>query len=115
MRFPSFVRLPKHQKFHFEPRYYDPIKEDIEQRINLVKNEKSHEGNTKTSERISAIWERNKRQSRQSSIRQILIMFILVSGVCLYFYFGNTGIYILIGLISLVYLSFRIKKATKKD
>lgn len=34
----SMFRLPKHRKFEYQPRYYDPVKEELEQRITEVKN-----------------------------------------------------------------------------
>ena len=32
MKFPSLIKIPRHQRFHLKPRYYDPIKEDVENR-----------------------------------------------------------------------------------
>lgn len=29
----SMFKLPKHKKFEYQPRYYDPVKEEMEQRI----------------------------------------------------------------------------------
>ena len=39
MRFLSILRIAKHQRFHIEPRYYDEVKEDIEQRTSRIKHE----------------------------------------------------------------------------
>ena len=40
MKFPSLIRLPKNKKFNVKPRHYDPIKDDIDQRVSKIKNEK---------------------------------------------------------------------------
>ena len=40
MRLPSFIRLPHNRKFKFSPRHYDPIKDDLDQRISESKNNK---------------------------------------------------------------------------
>jgi len=40
MKFPSLIRLPKNKKFNVKPRHYDPIKDDIEQRVSKIQNEK---------------------------------------------------------------------------
>lgn len=32
----SFVRLPRNQKFNYEPRYFDPLKEEIDERRDLT-------------------------------------------------------------------------------
>ena len=39
MRLPSLIRLPKHQRFSFQPRHYDPVKEEIEERVSKIKRE----------------------------------------------------------------------------
>ena len=36
----GFFKTSTHQRFHIEPRYYDPIKEDIENRTSRIKAEK---------------------------------------------------------------------------
>ena len=36
MKFPSLSRIPKNKRFNFEPRYYDPIKEDIQNRTERI-------------------------------------------------------------------------------
>ena len=36
---PSLVKLPRHRKFDFEPRFYDPIKEEIEERVSKIHKE----------------------------------------------------------------------------
>ena len=38
MKLPSFIRLPKSKKFNFDPRHYDPIKDDIEHRVSEINN-----------------------------------------------------------------------------
>ena len=40
MKFPSLIRLPRNKKFKFGARHYDPIKEDLEQRISKIQNDK---------------------------------------------------------------------------
>lgn len=110
MRFPSFIRLPRHQKFHYEPRYYDPIKEDIEQRTNMLKKERSNNTNVQAGERISAHWKRSQKQAKQSSLRQIIIITILITTLVTYFYFGNMGIYIIMGIFALAYIIFKFNK-----
>lgn len=111
MRFPSFIRLPRHQKFHYEPRYYDPIKEDIERRTKLAKNQLSNEANAELGERISMQWNRRENQAKKSSIRQLLIVTALITTVVVYFYFGNNGIYGLLGIFALLYFYFKFKKS----
>ncbi len=115
MRFPSFIRLPRHQKFQYEPRYYDPIKEDIERRISLAKKQHSVESNADAKERISAHWKRNERSARKASVLQLVILAVLVSTVVAYFYLGNTGLYIMIGIFIFAYCIYRFNMLRKAE
>lgn len=39
MKLPSLIKSPSYQRFAVKPRYYDPIKEDIENRTSRIKAE----------------------------------------------------------------------------
>ena len=41
MKLPSFIRLPNNRKFKFSPRHYDPVKDDIDQRVSGIKIQKN--------------------------------------------------------------------------
>ncbi len=115
MRFPSFIRLPRHQKFNYDPRYYDPVKEDLDRRISLAKKQTSDDTNDSNRERISAQWRRTERNSQKASVRQLIIVAFLISSVLAYFYFGNNGIYGIIGTLILGYLVYKFKQLKKAD
>ncbi len=42
MKLPRIVRVPKHQKFKYTPRHYDPKKEDLERRIEIAKGKQGN-------------------------------------------------------------------------
>ena len=42
MRLPSFIKLPNNRKFKFSARHYDPVKDDLDQRISESKNTKKN-------------------------------------------------------------------------
>lgn len=44
MKFPSIFKTASHQRFAIKPRYYDPIKEEIEERTSRIKKELQEEG-----------------------------------------------------------------------
>lgn len=115
MRFPSFIRLPRHQKFHYEPRFYDPVKEDLDRRISLAKKQIPDDSNDSSRERISAQWKRTERNSQKASLRQLFILAILICSVVVYFYFGNNGIYAIIGTLTVAYLVYKFKKLNKAE
>jgi hypothetical protein len=44
MKFPSIFRTAAPQRFDVKPRYYDPVKEEIEERTSRIKKELEEEG-----------------------------------------------------------------------
>ena len=44
MKLPSIFKTASHQRFEIKPRYYDPIKEEIEERTSRIKKELEQEG-----------------------------------------------------------------------
>ena len=55
MRLPSLIRLPKHQRFNFPARHYDPVKEEIEERVSKIKHDMELEQHLKATRNSSAI------------------------------------------------------------
>ena len=99
MRLPSFIRLPHNRKFKFSPRHYDPIKDDLDQRISESKNIKKK------------YFKKFRKSSEISSSRlQIIIAFILSFFIFGWLYIGNK-IFIFMVLIPLWFL---YKKLSEK-
>lgn len=44
MKFPAIFKTSTHQRFSIKPRYYDPIKEEIEEKTARIKKELEAEG-----------------------------------------------------------------------
>ena len=109
-RLPSLFRTARNQQFHYEPRYYDPVKEDLAEREHRIRKELNLE-NSKTS--ISAGSGirgsfRKSAQRRQGSSGFIRIALILLmgGGAWTYLYIGNQAFYLLL-LIPVFYFIFR--------
>tara|TARA_B100000003_G_C10927484_1_gene369793 strand:- start:2286 stop:2588 length:303 start_codon:yes stop_codon:yes gene_type:complete len=98
MRLPSFIKLPNNRKFKFSARHYDPIKDDLDQRISRSKNTKKKYFNRNTSKSVS------------TSKLQLIIAFILSFLIFGWLYIGNK-IFIFILLIP---IWFFLKKISKK-
>lgn len=113
MRFPSLIRLPRNRRFTIEPRYYDPIKEEIEERTRKIKQEmqgKNGDGEYVPG-RIS--FERKTSPVPNSSFLQLLIAAVLGGGVVGWLYYGNVIFYTL-WLIVPIYLFFRLRSLRRK-
>ena len=109
MRFPSLFRTPKYQQFEIKPRYYDPVKEFIEERRMVVNANQN--GDPPNEPHISRIrFERKKNNEGVSATLLQLIIVLILGGLLLgWLYIGNDVLYY--GLIVIpVYFFFRFKK-----
>ncbi|BDD03117.1 hypothetical protein [Aureibacter tunicatorum] len=112
MKLPSLFKTPKHSRFHFEPRYYDPIKEEIQERTERIKREMklTSDEKYKAGQRISGSFsriERNEKQSKTEKGRLMIILAVL-AGFFGYIWYGDWVLYILGGLVAM-YVLLRIK------
>ncbi len=80
----SIFKLPKYKQFNYEPRYYDPIKEEREERIRQIKLEmglldenSQNKGDYRS--RIAGGFRRKTQsaQDRQTVITRLIIVAIL--------------------------------------
>ncbi|PIB34670.1 hypothetical protein BFP72_04215 [Reichenbachiella sp. 5M10] len=113
MKIPSFIRTSKHSRFNFEPRYYDPVKEEIEGKMKAARERlKRNDADSPLPEytsSISAAFQKRERKSGQTSLIQMLLaagMFGLVVG---WFFYGNDVFYVFL-LLSPLYFYFRLRK-----
>lgn len=53
MKFPSIFRTNSPMRYDIKPRYYDPVKEEIEQRTSRIKRELEQEGLLTSNDEIS--------------------------------------------------------------
>ena len=99
MRLPSFIKLPNNRKFKFSARHYDPVKDDLDQRISKSKNTKKK------------YFKRNRKSSEVSASKlQLFIAFLLSFLIFGWLYVGNT-IFISFLLIPLWFIYKKISKS----
>ncbi|GAB4233574.1 MAG: hypothetical protein Tsb0034_06820 [Ekhidna sp.] len=114
MRFPSLFRLPKHQQFDIKPRYYDPVKEEIRERTERIKEEM--EGKKAGNYNPSKISFRRKTKSTSfTSMLQLGIAALLGLMVMGWLQFGNDIFYYLLWISIPAYLFYRIKTLRKRN
>lgn len=113
MKLPSLFRTPRYQKFHVEPRYYDPVKEEMDKRTQAIKQE-LNTGNDEIdrpvySSRIAGSFKMKKSASTGSAtLMQLVIMVLLISVIFGYLYVGNLALYIFALVTTLLlYLKFK--------
>lgn len=108
MRFPSFIKLPRYKRFDITPRYYDPIKEEIQQRTERIKKEMKTGEVNYTPSKIN--FERRSKSIPSSSFLQLMIAAVLCLACVGWLYYGN-GVFYALWLIVPVYLIIRLKKS----
>ena len=120
MKVPSIVRLPKYKRFDYEPRHYDPIKEEIEERTYRIKKEleaqnlieKNEEDKEFQRSYSPSITFRSNSQQTIRDQRAVLIRLIIVAVLSIltfgFIYYGERVLYSLF-LVIPVYIYFRFR------
>lgn len=113
MRFPSLFRIPKYQRFEIKPRYYDPIKEEIQERTERIKKEL--EGKDSGDYQPAQISFRRKTKSAPAtSMIQLAIAAVLGLMIMGWLQFGNDVFYYLLWILIPGYLLYRLKTIRKQ-
>jgi len=102
MKIPSIIRIPRYERFSYEPRFYDPIKEDIDNRRQRVKriiaaDKKS--GARSSRARLEGAFTKHAPKKESEGFLRLIIGTILFAGVVGFLYFGNVAVYITIGVV----------------
>ena len=97
MKLPSIIKTPTYQRFNYEPRHYDPIKEDIDERRKRIKRRidvDKKNGTFSPGERLEGAFARRVPHDSEAPFLRLIIGVILFSGVVGFLYFGNIAIYL---------------------
>ncbi|MDH5475072.1 MAG: hypothetical protein OEX22_05215 [Cyclobacteriaceae bacterium] len=118
MRIPSILKIPKHQRFNVEPRYYDPVKEDISQRTSRIKKELEASDNKETESEneyktqiAGSFSGRIVKRDRSANFFQFLLIIVLTASSVGYLYFGDVALYLL-GIFMLLFVYIKFKKSS---
>jgi hypothetical protein len=115
MKFPSIIKIPRHQRFNIQPRYYDPVKEDLEQRVSRISKELKNGESTETdiSPQLKGAFKGRFYERRaipgNSNLLQFFIISILAGGIFGYIYFGEIIFYFLL-LAAALYIYLRVRR-----
>lgn len=134
MKFPSIFRTANPSRFDIKPRYYDPVKEEIEQRTSRIKKELEADGIISKNEsgpdfsyqsgirgafsQHRGIKERTSNPLTSTGMIRTFIFFILLGGLGGYIYLGPVIFeYILYftGIVAGIYFFFRLKPKRKNE
>ncbi len=88
MMFSKFFRLPKFRRFEYQPLYFDPIKEELEERI--AASEKEHSAGIQHKTEIAKLYQTHRsslRRSNQNRTRRLVVIIIILSLLAYFLYF----------------------------
>ncbi|MDH5380617.1 MAG: hypothetical protein OEW75_07190 [Cyclobacteriaceae bacterium] len=108
--FNFFSRKINYQRFHFEPRYYDPVKEELKERERQIKQElnMSTEERTYRSNLRGSFKRIPVKRDKAGFIRLLLVVF-MITGLVLYVNFGQIAVYFLFIPVLIIYLIIKFK------
>lgn len=109
MKVPSIFRLPKYQRFEIRPRYYDPVKEDIDKRTSRIRQQINNEKSGIKTESIRDAYEARRNSNKSADLFQVLMIGIISVALGGYIFYGANIYYALLLLIPL-YIFLRRKK-----
>lgn len=132
MKFPQIFRTAQPMRFDIKPRYYDPVKEEIEQRTSRIKKELQAEGKLPSdgneektysgydgSSLRGAFTSGGQIKGRQSAsvhsagMLRLVIFVLLIGSLFGYIYYGPEAIYTIIyltGGIALFYFLIKLRR-----
>jgi hypothetical protein len=115
MKFISlFTKAPNHQRFNYTPRYYDPVKEEWEERESRIKNEVERERGKAIEEstyrtRIAGSFQAARKRGSSSPaggnatmMRLVIILFMVVF-IMAFLQWGRPVLYSLFALVPLYF------------
>jgi hypothetical protein len=109
MKIPSLSKLPNYKKFTYEPRYYDPVKEEIRLRTKEIQHQLTEDSSLKYRTNISRAFNRKTRKTYHSNMMQSGFVLLFVATMAGYIYFGP---YVLYGLLILIpfYIFLKLRR-----
>lgn len=110
MKVPSIFRLPRYQRFEVKPRYYDPIKEDLDNRSSRIKKEIELARQGKQVESIRDAFKARGASNRSADMFQILMIIIISVSIGGYIFYGASVYFALLLLLPL-YIILRRKRS----
>ena len=104
------MRLPRNKRFNYRPLYYDPVKDEIEEKESKFRSELSDDGKGIRRGSIIEAYRRRSRLERKGDTRQIFFVLVFTFIAFGYIYFGNIIFYSLFVLIPF-YIWVRLRKS----
>ena len=85
----SFFKKPRHQKFEYKPRYWNPEKEDLDKRVELAKraNNDPNAMKSRISQGLRRGYNSSSRKNSGVSRKSTLRLFVIIGILLLFTYY----------------------------
>lgn len=109
MKIRPFIKVSKHRRFSYEPRYFDPVKQDIENRsARIMSNNSDFESGKQKIEFKGAF--RSKRKTNYRQLFVVYLTLLLTTTIIGWLYFENKIFYITFSLALPPYIFWKVKQ-----
>lgn len=112
MKLPTLTRLARYKKFDYQPRYYDPVKEDVQARAESIRRRVARQNTgiyEKNDARIREAFQQNRRKNKQADLMQMAFVLFFGGAIFAYLEFGNIVLIPSLGLL-MGYIWLRMRK-----
>lgn len=92
MKLPTLTRLARYKRFDYQPRYYDPVKEEVEARAESIRKQirQQKSGNyQQDNTRIREAFRQNRRKDKRADLMQMAFVVFFGAAIFAYLEFGN--------------------------
>lgn len=109
MKLPLIFKQPQYKKFHYEPRYYDPIKEEIREKTEMFKKMKENGEDEYVHSSISQAFARRSRVRRQGNAMSFVFIVAFVLIALSYIFYGNMALWAFF-IILPIYIFIKLRR-----
>ncbi|TCN73204.1 hypothetical protein [Acetobacteroides hydrogenigenes] len=87
-----FFKLPKHRSFNYKPRYYDPIKDEVQERVKLIEQEmnadkESYVPGSSIRGNMKRQFQSSRKDVKKNKMQTLIIRLVLMIIIFLVLYF----------------------------
>jgi hypothetical protein len=109
MRLPLIFKTPRNKRFNFEPRYYDPIKEEIKERTEMFRRQLNSNDSEFVRSNISNAFAKRSRQYHKGNALQFIFIIAFVAVITGYLFYGNMALLSFLVVLP-VYILIKLRK-----
>ncbi|MCC5929469.1 MAG: hypothetical protein JJU28_09510 [Cyclobacteriaceae bacterium] len=94
MRIPTLTRLPTNKRFNLQPRYYDPVKEDIKERTERIRGDLLDKTAKNYKNNIALAYGERRRKEKRLGTMQFLLIVLMMGTFVAWLYYGDIALYV---------------------